>query len=90
MLSLLHRRCDDSPIGVLLTAIERLADVVAQPMGDIAARLDLTGPRPVLFVDPRTGPDDLRCVLPEVLAAIVIGPAGAPSARQAPKLVAVS
>lgn len=87
---MLRRRCSDSATGVLLIALERLADVSPQPMGGVGIRLDLNGPRPHVFLDPHTSQDDLARFLPEVLAAIVVGPVGAPSARQAPKLASVS
>ena len=91
VLSLLRARLQNSHTkGVLLTAIEVLADVVPAPMPDTVARLDLTGPRPVVWLDPHSSVADLHRVLPEVLAAIVNGPEAARSARQAPKLVAVS
>lgn len=90
MLSLLQHRCSDSPAGVLLHTVGRLADITAQPMGDTALRLDLTGLRPHVWIDPRVSEADLNRFLPEVIAAIVVGPIGAPSAKQAPKLVAVS
>lgn len=90
MLSLLRRRCSESATGVLLSTVERLADITAQPLGGTALRLDLTGPRPHVWIDPRASEADLNRFLPEVIAAIVVGPVGAPSARQAPKLVAVS
>lgn len=90
VLSLIHRRCSVTATGVLLTAVERLADVLGQPMGAVGIRLDLTNERPRVWIDPHVSDADLARFLPEVLAAIVIGPEAARSARQAPKLVAVS
>lgn len=89
MLASIQRRCSESAAGVLLHTVGRLADITAQPLGETALRLDLTGPRPHVWIDPRTSVADLHRFLPEVIAAIVVGPAGAPSARQAPRLFAV-
>lgn len=89
MLSLIHRRCSESAADVLLTAVEFLADVQGRPMGGVGIRLDLTGDRPQVWLDPTVKITDLERFLPEVLAAIAVGPEAAHSARQAPKLEAV-
>lgn len=91
MLSLLRLRLQQSATkGVLLAAVESLADVIALPMDDRIARLDLSGPRPIVWLNPHVAVEDLHRVLPEILAAIANGPEKARSARHAPKLVAVS
>lgn len=44
----------------------------------------------MVWIDPGISTSDLERFLPEVLATIAVGPQAAVSARQAPKLTAVS
>lgn len=90
MLSLLRKHLQASSAkGVLLAAVEALADVIAVPMDADIAQLDLSGARPVVWLDPRCAVEDLHHVMLEVIAAIVLGPEAARSAYPAPKLASV-
>lgn len=68
----------------------RLADVAQACMPTKVARLDLTGERPQVWLDPDSEPEDLNRALIEILTAITIGPHAAPTARYVPQLHLVS
>lgn len=74
---------------VLAEGLAALADVHYVPLTDRVARLDRTGPRPVLWLDTESAPEDLCWAMMDALSELA-GVGGAQHARQVRRLHSVS
>jgi hypothetical protein len=81
--------CQGRPADALLEGLGDLLTIEQRPM-DVAARLRLNGNgENVLYLDPAVSDADRERVLAETLAALVLGPDAAPTARRARHLYAI-
>lgn len=75
-----------APADELIALLARTLRVVTTPMVDAVARLDICGPRRVLYLDSGSSTEDLRWALDDVLRVVRGGPGAARWATPAPRL----